>query len=736
MATYTPEELSGQGTPTEALTAGTEYIFTLLSSNILLGSAYFTFETVRNANGFYDPTSPTNAVGTLASASGVQNPIQSPYIFSEVINNITSSFTFTPTADVAVSSSYLRTTGGVSLDITPSGPAPTLFQMTVDTTRAGSASDTMVIPFSSAGTYAASIDWGDGNFSAAAAGNVSHTYASGGTYQITISGSFGGFYFNNGGDKLKLITIDQWGANIFEFMTNSFYGCANLTGGFTDAPNLGTLRSLPNTFNGCSSLNVDMNNWDVSNMTNLGATFFNCSSFNGNITSWDVSNVTNFVSMFFNASSFNQPLDSWNMASATETRYMFYNCSSFNQNLNSWNVSNSTTFERMFFGCTNFNGNISSWTPTSALNMSVMFYNCTNFNNNIGGWDVSSVTNMNSMFTNASAFDQDLGSWNVSNVTDFGNFMLGKTPSTFSAANLDAIYNGWSSRTVSTGETISFGTAKYTISSQAGRDILTGGTNLWNITDGGVIGVLDTYTGASAGYSLRNLKSTTTNVVKIRRSSDNAEQDFTAAQITDGTLLAFTGTGLTNDGFVTIWYDQSGNGNNATQTTANLQPKLVSAGSVILEGGKPTLEFTDNVLNATFSESQPLTSFHVRRYRSTGTYVGIGIDGRDYGYVGYMQSGQFKTYYGAALVHGTSNTTQGLWYSLANGTSSVAGLNGSTTTGNAGTRGGSALSIGAAATLYNAPMNSQELIIYDSNQSSNRSGIESNINTHYTIYTP
>ena len=249
-------------------------------------------------------------------------------------------------------------------------------------------------------------------------------------------------------------------------------------------------------------------------------------------------------------------------------------------------------------------------------------------------------------------------------------------------------------------------------------------------------GVLDTYTGASAGYSLRNLKSTTTNVVKIRRSSDNAEQDFTAAEITDGTLTTFTGTGLTNDGFVTIWYDQSGNGNNATQTTANLQPKLVSAGSVILEGGKPTLEFTDNVLNATFSESQPLTSFHVRRYRSTGTYVGIGIDGRDYGYVGYMQSGQFKTYYGAALVHGTSNTTQGLWYSLANGTSSVAGLNGSTTTGNAGTRGGSALSIGAAATLYNAPMNSQELIIYDSNQSSNRSGIESNINTHYTIYTP
>jgi len=360
----------------------------------------------------------------------------------------------------------------------------TLFKMTVDTTRAGSAPDTMVIPFSGTGTYAAIVDWGDGNFSAAAAGNVSHTYASGGTYQITISGSFGGFYFNNGGDKLKLITIDQWGDNVFEFMTSSFRGCANFTGGFTDAPNLGTLTSLPNTFNGCSSLNVDMNNWDVSNMTNLNGTFFNCSSFNGNITSWDVSNVTFFVSMFNGASSFNQPLDSWNMASATDTRYMFFGCSSFNQNLNSWNVSNVTTFERMFQQCTNFNGNISSWTPTSALNMSQMFRRCNNFNSNIGGWDVSSVTNMFWMFDNAPAFDQNLGSWNVSNVTDFVNFMGTKTPSTFSAANLDAIYNGWDSRPVQTPINISFGTAKYTAASSTARASLVG--KGWAITDGGI----------------------------------------------------------------------------------------------------------------------------------------------------------------------------------------------------------------------------------------------------------
>ncbi len=241
--------------------------------------------------------------------------------------------------------------------------------------------------------------------------------------------------------------------------------------------------------------------------------------------------------------------------------------------------------------------------------------------------------------------------------------------------------------------------------------------------------LLDLYPGAAVAYSLRKIAVATTNVVKIRRSSDNVEQDFTAAQITDGTLLAFTGSG---DGRVVTWYDQSVNGKNATQTTANLQPKLVSAGSVILESGKPTIEFTGSVLNATFSESQPLTSFHFRRYRDNNAiYVPIGIDGAHYGYAEILQSGQFKSYYGAHLVQGNDNTNRGLWYSLANGTSSVVGLDGSTTTGNAGTAGGSALSIGAAATLYKAPLNSQELIIYNSNQSANRTAIEANINAYY-----
>ena len=129
---------------------------------------------------------------------------------------------------------------------------------------------------------------------------------------------------------------------------------------------------------------------------------------------------------------------------------------------------------------------IGEWACSNVTNMSSMFQSATNFNQNIGSWNVSNVTSMSSMFFQATNFNQDIGSWNVSNVTNFSNFMFGKTPATFSTTNLDAIYNGWSTRPVKTPITISFGTAKYTAAGAAGRAILTGAPNNWVITDGGI----------------------------------------------------------------------------------------------------------------------------------------------------------------------------------------------------------------------------------------------------------
>jgi adhesin HecA-like repeat protein len=115
MASYTSNRLYGAGAPIEALTSGTTYTFTIASP--ATGSSYFTLETVRNPLGFYGSTSATTARGTFGSLTNVTGLVSSSYMFSVVVNQGGGSFTFTPAANVAVSGSFLRGTGGISLTI-------------------------------------------------------------------------------------------------------------------------------------------------------------------------------------------------------------------------------------------------------------------------------------------------------------------------------------------------------------------------------------------------------------------------------------------------------------------------------------------------------------------------------------------------------------------------------------------------------------------------------------------
>jgi hypothetical protein len=89
--------------------------------------------------------------------------------------------------------------------------------------------------------------------------------------------------------------------------------------------------------------------------------------------------------------------------------------------------------------------------------------------------------------------------------------------------------------------------------------------------------VVNPLTDAYVAYSLKDLGFGATNVIRVRRSSDNTEQDFTATEVTDGTLTTFCGGA---DGFVSIWYDQK-NGHNLQGLNAARQPTIVDSGSLI-----------------------------------------------------------------------------------------------------------------------------------------------------------
>lgn len=261
------------------------------------------------------------------------------------------------------------------------------------------------------------------------------------------------------------------------------------------------------------------------------------------------------------------------------------------------------------------------------------------------------------------------------------------------------------------------------------------------------VGLLDTYPNAAAAYSVRKLRTAYTgSAIRVRRSSDNTESDigFTAlGNLDTSALTSFCGSG---DGFVTTWYDQSGNANNATQTTAANQPQIVSSGSVILENGKPIVSYLSTAncqlkTTASFSISSPLQTFIVGKNTRASSAFPYYFDFQTTRAILYYANdvvpNGLAAFNGSQINSGDTSTLQGIFETLYNGTSSLMYKNNSLlVSGNTGTN-------GASGTMFLGTRNNnaqnlhggfQEFILYPSNQSANRSGITTNINTYYGIY--
>jgi hypothetical protein len=249
-----------------------------------------------------------------------------------------------------------------------------------------------------------------------------------------------------------------------------------------------------------------------------------------------------------------------------------------------------------------------------------------------------------------------------------------------------------------------------------------------------------------AAYSLRLLNANISSVIRVRRSSDNSEQDFSAVQILNGHLTSFCGTG---DGFVTTWYDQSGNGHHQSRAAQNQQPSIVLGGIVNTLNGRPCVVLDNRLgLGSSLNIGPNWMIFMAAR----NTKLGGRLLSSDAGNIATMtfdrgnESYYFRGLNNAPLsVYANSTVVPGANLALGtfckSSTNAFAFVN-SALVGSASNLGanelrswaGFAIGAGSSTSTETPNANYFEIIVYSTEDFFSRPYIENAINSYYLIY--
>jgi hypothetical protein len=267
--------------------------------------------------------------------------------------------------------------------------------------------------------------------------------------------------------------------------------------------------------------------------------------------------------------------------------------------------------------------------------------------------------------------------------------------------------------------------------------------------------VLDLYPNSSAAYSLRKLRTAYSgNAIRVRRTSDNAEQNI--GFVSNGALdtAALTTFCSGTNGFVTVFYDQTGNNRNLIQTTAINQPQIANAGTLYLQiNNKPTMFFNNTTSFLSVSNFVPntgnglrsvFTTFKAVNLQGFLTHVfhtGLAVSNQAWGIAtGTLLGDKFGNHYWSANAQGTITPVSNQDYvasSIYDGVFDKQFINGVVNlnnnrilnTGNGNTVVGSRINPYAEGSSFYFG----EMIIYSLDQSTNRTGIETNIKTYFGI---
>jgi len=278
-------------------------------------------------------------------------------------------------------------------------------------------------------------------------------------------------------------------------------------------------------------------------------------------------------------------------------------------------------------------------------------------------------------------------------------------------------------------------------------------------TPAGATLLLDTYTGASVAYSFRELNSSYSGYcIRVQNdSATNLDVGFSGGYLDTSAIASHCGAG---SGRITTWYDQSGNGVDATQASVSSMPIIYSSGSLNQVNSKAAVSFDGNDLLLSSSDQVHTGSWYATSViKSPSSHGNQQVLCQDDSATGdriaqYLRIASGGGGTGRTVVFNTTNnnfadstasistSTQMQISAYADSSGTLEAFVNSSSNGSSsytGTlkTGSYYLSIGAT-TRVSLPGayfqgSIQEIILWDGDQPSNRSSIETEIDTYYSI---
>ena len=239
-------------------------------------------------------------------------------------------------------------------------------------------------------------------------------------------------YFNGCQNLIEIKNLKNLCMDECTNTSHMFQSCSRLTE--LDVSNFDTsnVTNLSWMFYGCSGLTeLDVSNFNTANVTNMGAMFQNCSSITKlDVSNFNTANVTNMSSMFRGCKNLTKlDLSSFNTTNVTNMEDMFSGCNALAElDVSNFNTANVTKMRGMFCNCSNLTElDLSNFDTTNATHMPWMFMGCSNMTKlDLSSFNTEKVTNMGDMFKNCGKLTElDVSSFKTPKVTEMGGMFYG-----------------------------------------------------------------------------------------------------------------------------------------------------------------------------------------------------------------------------------------------------------------------------------------------------------------------